>query len=189
MKKIIAFILALVCALSFAACKDSQEPTQPVETKPLPVEGYEVGNLCPGKDLPIVNAEGETAEIVNPAKTGKVTVINFWGVWCGPCVNELPHLEEIAENYADTVTVVAIHSTQDHKKMPQFLAKNYPDSPIVFAWETDDAYNGEYYLKLGGEGYYPYTVVLNAEGIVTATKVGGMTYQEMQELVEGAMNN
>ena len=47
-------------------------------------------------------------------------------------------------------------------------------------------YNGEYYLMLGGEGYYPYTVVLDANGVVTETKIGGMSYEEMEQMVKNA---
>ena len=191
MKKILALIMCFVMLLSLTACVSFGNP-QPVTTQPTeppateaPV-GYKPGNRCPGYELPVITGDGATEETVNPTATGKVTVINFWGTWCGPCVSELPHLEELAENYADSVTVIAVHSTQDWKKAPDFLAENYPDSPIVFSWETGDDYNGEYYLMLGGEGYYPYTVVLDANGTVTETKVGGMTYEEMQEMVEYA---
>lgn len=190
MKKLIAMMLCIGILLSFAACTNIQPEettapdTQPEET--LPPEGHRVGNRCPGYDLPVVTAEGETEEIVNPAKTGKITIINFWGTWCGPCVDELPHLNEIAKNYADTVTVIAIHSVEGQKKMPNFLKKNYTDSPIVFSWEQSEDFNGEYYRMLGGEGYYPYTVVLDADGIITETKVGAMSYEEMQALVENA---
>lgn len=189
MKKLIALILTLVCVLSLAACTGPTEETQPTPTEPpatQPPVGYEVGNLCPSYDLPVITGAGDTGNTIDPTKTGKVTVINFWGTWCGPCVSELPHLEELAKNYADTVTVIAVHSTQGWKQAPRFLANNYPDSSIVFSWESGNDYNGEYYLMMGGEGYYPYTVVLDQNGIVTETRVGGMSYEEMQQMVENA---
>ena len=191
MKKLLAALMILTVLLSFAACMNGDvQQTQPTEaTEPqstLPPEGNKVGNRCPGYELPVVTADGDTGETVNPAETGKVTVINFWGVWCGPCVGELPHLNELAENYADTVTVIAVHSVQDQKRMPKFLKEGYTDSAIVFSWEQSEDFNGEYYLMLGGEGYYPYTVVLDANGIMTETKVGAMSYEEMQAMVENA---
>ena len=190
MKKLIAMILCVGILLSFAACTNTQQEestapdTQPVET--LPPEGNKVGNRCPSYDLPVVTADGEIEETVNPAKTGKITIINFWGTWCGPCVAELPHLNEIAKEYADTVTVIAIHSVQDQRTLPKFLKENYADSPIIFSWEQSEDYNGEFCLMMGGGAFYPYTVVLNANGIITETRVGGMSYEEMQTLVENA---
>ena len=187
MKKILAFLLAMLMILSFAACQDTQEEittTEPEET--LPPQGNAVGNLCYGYDLPVVDENGETGETINPIKTGKVTVINFWGVWCNPCTSEMPHFEELAENYSETVTVIAIHSLEKYKKMPAYLAENYADSPIIFSWETEGKYNGDYYYQLGGGEGYPYTVVLDDRGVITETKVGMMSYEDMVAMVEKA---
>ena len=195
MKKILALLLAMLMILSFAACQDSQEEmttTEPEVTEPeetLPPEGNAVGNLCYGYDLPVVDENGETGETINPVKTGNVTVINFWGVWCNPCTTELPHLEELAENYSETVAVIAIHSLEKYKKMPAYLAENYADSPIIFSWETEgnlNKYNGDYYMQLGGGEGYPYTVVLDSRGVITEKRVGMMSYEDMVAMVEKA---
>lgn len=192
MKKILAFLLAMLIFLSFAACDGSQEEittTQPEVTEPeetLPEVGNAVGNLCYGYDLPVVDENGETGETIDPTKTGKVTVINFWGTWCNPCTSEMPHFEELAKNYSDTVTVIAIHSLEGYKKMPAYLAENYADSSIIFSWETEGKYNGDYYLQLGGGEGYPYTVVLDDRGVITETRVGMMPYEDMVAMVEKA---
>ena len=31
----------------------------------------------------------------------KLTMVNFWATWCGPCVSEIPDLQLISEEYAD----------------------------------------------------------------------------------------
>lgn len=41
---------------------------------------------------------------------GKPILLNIWATWCGPCVQELPHLNELAEEYRDKITIVALHS-------------------------------------------------------------------------------
>ena len=29
---------------------------------------------------------------------GKTVFLNFWATWCGPCVSEMPSIEELAKN-------------------------------------------------------------------------------------------
>ena len=43
--------------------------------------------------------------------TGKITILNFWGVWCPYCLYEMPALDEIANDFSDKVTVIAVHSS------------------------------------------------------------------------------
>jgi thiol-disulfide isomerase/thioredoxin len=34
-------------------------------------------------------------------RKGKVVLVNLWGVWCGPCRDEMPHLAALQEKYRD----------------------------------------------------------------------------------------
>ena len=47
-----------------------------------------------------------------------VRVIDVWATWCGPCVEGLPHLDEIALSYADRgVTVLAVSVDEDYAEV------------------------------------------------------------------------
>ena len=152
--------------------------------EPLPPRGNEVGNLCVSTELQLYTG-GETFAVDN--NRGKVTVINFWGTWCGPCIAELPHFEEVAKDYADTVTVVAVHSNYKASTASEWIIKNYPETSILFAQDPDDGANGAYYSALGGVGDFPMTIIVDKDGVITFTCRGSITHEELVDAVEDAL--
>ena len=150
-------------------------------------QGYEIGDLCYGENLPIINANGIQTETIDPTKTGKITIINFWGTWCGPCKAELPYFDQIAGEYADTVTVVAVHTQMIADTAPAYIKENYPTTKIIFASDIaldDMGLYGKYYTALGGRDAYPYTVIIDENGIIVANFVSSVEYEELKQVVE-----
>ena len=153
------------------------------------VEGNQIGNLCYGYDLEVVDGNGLTGATINPAKTGKVTVLNFWGTWCTPCVKELPYFEQIAKDYGDTVAVIAAHG-MNAKTAPAYIAQYYPNSPLIFANDYIPEGGGVeigYYTQLGGRGTYPYTLVLDENGVITEIFFSSVTYDMLKTAVDAAL--
>ena len=148
-------------------------------------QGNEVGDLCYGADLPIVDGTGVTSETINPIKTGKITIINFWGTWCTPCVNELPYFDQIAADYEDTVSVIAIHTNMVSNTEPEYIKNYYSDSKMTFAHDLEEE---GYYTQLGGRGTYPYTVILDENGVVIKVFLEALHYEDLQEVVDAELN-
>lgn len=155
------------------------------------VQGNEVGDLCYSYDLEIIDKSGIQEETIDPTRTGKITIINFWGTWCTPCINELPYFDQIAAEYADTVTVVAVHSSLSSETAPDYIASYYPDSNIIFARDyamDETGLTSGYYTSLGGRGTYPYTVILDENGIITSVFVNSLEYEDLKEAVEAQLD-
>ncbi len=202
MKRNIALLLiftTFISLLSFTGCRNETEdhtlpatvpgptsPTEPAPTEPTVPEGKNVGDKCISFDLQVVDENGATGETVNPAQMSSVTVLNFWGTWCNPCVNELPHFNQITREY--DVTVIAVHSRDRKEDMPQFIGNTYPNSPMIFAWDKtgSDEYNDDYYVAMCNTGSFPYTVILNEQGIITHTFNGAISHETLAQAVEEA---
>ena len=204
MKRILCLLLSLVMTLALCACgaKDNSNnisiPTQTVSktttttqttttTVNLPdlVRGNEVGNVCYDADLPIITADGIGEQTIDPTAYGKVTVIHFWGTWSGPSVAEMPYFDAIAKKYDENLKVVAIHGMMA-STAPTYIANNHPDSPIVFLKDIGEAEN-DYYTRMGGNGTYPLTYVLNEKGIITHVFSHAVSQTELETAVLQAM--
>ena len=154
------------------------------DQKPLPEVGCEVGYLCPAADINTVDENG-TGDVTDPTASGKITIINFWGTWCTPCVNELPYFDQIASEYKDSVSVIAIHTNMVSDTASSYLAEHYPESNITFAIDLEAE---AYYNQLGGRGTYPYTVVLDEDGVIADIFVSSLEYEDLKEVVERLLN-
>ena len=170
-----------------------EPPDQPVEDNAPPV-GNKVGNTCYGYSMEVFDENGKTGEMFNPVDNkGKITIINFWGTWCGGCKNELPYFDRIATEYKDTVTVVAVHTNLDFENgnppAKDYVMEHYKDSNIVFVKDTPidptDPYSDDYYFKLlGGGDSYPITIIIDENSVVIAAVYAEMTYEELKEIVD-----
>ena len=152
--------------------------------------GSEAGMLCPSEELEVFDENGSLSTTIDPTKNiGKLTVINFWGTWCPYCLVELPYFDRVATEYKDKVTVFAVHSTSGYGTAPDYVLENFLDSEIIFLKDYIKPNSSDmdaYYSKLGGEGYYPYTVILDENGIVVSSHSGAMTYEQLLSALEKA---
>ncbi len=148
------------------------------------VSGNQTGTACYGYDLQRIDETGILSQTVNPANTGKITVINFWGTWCSPCLEELPYLDQIATDYAAQVTVIAVHTHMQAETAGAYVGQHYKDSPIIFAKDFPQGYTEGYYSLLGGRDTYPYTLVLDSSGIITHIFHAPVAYADLSQAIE-----
>ena len=155
---------------------------------------YTVGDDAPSFDIPIYDGNGAYTQSFNPANnTGKVTVINFWGVWCEGCVKELPYFDTVASDpdLKDIVDIVAIHSDYLVEKSPEFIEEKFPDSEMMFGIDhrivEGDSTSADYFFtSLGGTVSYPITIIINPDGKIHTFYSRGLTYDELWSAVTDA---
>jgi len=77
---------------------------------------------APGRPIPEFEALGLDGEVhTDQELIGKVTVIDFWGTWCGPCIAAIPKWKALAAEYGDRVRFVAI-AQEEPGSLPRWRA-------------------------------------------------------------------
>lgn len=71
--------------------------------------------LKPGDKAPVLNVVtwlDAAGKADPPDLTGKIVVIDFWGISCGPCVAALPEVNAAAKHFADSkIIVIGLHDS------------------------------------------------------------------------------
>ena len=115
--------------------------------------------------------EGEFYDLAD--LRGRPVVLNFWGTWCPPCIQEIPHFTAFASAHPDVAVVgVALESgtAAEIHAAAERLGISYPvlmaNPSIRGTWDISTL---------------PTTVFIGPEGRVLGSYVGGM---DMQTLVK-----
>ena len=95
-----------------------------------------------------------------------LTILNFWEPWCGPCVSEMPDLQEISQAYADRgVLILGIYATPNAEAdVAAVLEKTGVTYPILRYTHDFD------HLQTG---YVPTTVIVDSTGAIVAGPFSG----------------
>ena len=67
---------------------------------------------------------------------GKVVLLDFWAVWCGPCIAEMPNIKKVYNTYKDEgFDIIGISLDTDEAKLRDYLKENELPWRQVFSGE------------------------------------------------------
>jgi peroxiredoxin len=93
---------------------------------------------------------------------GQVVMINFWATWCGPCRQEMPHLEAIHKKYSKMgFTMLGVNVEPDSKAADAWLSKQATPVSFPILFDTDSKVS-----KLYSVAGMPSTVIVDRKGKV-----------------------
>ncbi|WP_231968381.1 TlpA family protein disulfide reductase [Polynucleobacter necessarius] len=115
---------------------------------------------------------------------GKVLVVNFWASWCPPCVEEMPALDKIAQEYASKNVLIIGIGIDSPSSVREFLQKTPVSYPIIIG-----GLEGSNIAKQMGnsQGALPYTVIINPKGKSVFTKLGKISEEELKKAIDSAI--
>src|ERR1700733_6380380 len=193
---------ALTLAFSVSDPSPSAKSAQPASSQslvvmdPAPMSLGEVARRAraqkasQAKSVKIFNDEnmprapltaGEKAPALDAPSTsggGKVTLLDFWATWCGPCRHALPGLKQLQAAYgADKVEVISISEDEDEGTWQSFVAQNQMN------W-TQRIDSDHQVMRQYGASALPTYVLIGKDGNVVQQYVGDDPGEPILERIE-----
>ncbi|AUC83249.1 TlpA disulfide reductase family protein [Lacinutrix sp. Bg11-31] len=140
-----------------------KKSNHPVLIKKNPEAEYTKGEKA--LDFIVTDMDGKTIKLSD--LKGKVVVLNFWFTKCGPCVVEMPKLNELVKEYKGKDVV--------------FLAITFNKKGIVENFLFDTAFdytiaaNANDVITMYGVHSYPTSIVINKKGEIVLKEIGYRT--------------
>ena len=109
----------------------------------------------------------------------KVILINLWEPWCGPCVGEMPDLEELYEKYAkDGFLILGVFGNDTDENAEKTVAELGITYPILHFSQEFTVFE---------TGYVPTSVFIDGEGNILSDEVivGSQSGSDWEKLIKG----
>ncbi|WP_343252625.1 cytochrome c biogenesis protein CcdA [Ligaoa zhengdingensis] len=138
-------------------------------------------------DFTLTDQNGDTHTLSD--YKGKVVFLNFWATWCPPCLQEMPHIQELYEEYGENtgdVIFLGVSSPKSDKnpyvqektsdEVKTFLAEHEYTFPVVF--DIDGAVFEDYLIRS-----LPTTFMIDTDGNIYGYVPGGLTKEMMVNII------
>ncbi len=171
------------------ACRPAAAPIS-ISNKPISINNVPQTNL----PLPPIRNAGNLGWTLfdqKPEKisdyTGKVVVLDFWATFCPPCLEEIPHLNDLKNKYGTDLHIVGLHvgGEEDQAKVPEFVERLKINYALAY---PDDALTG---ALMGTNNAIPQTYVFNRRGQLIKKIIGFDNFikADLDEAITAAIND
>ena len=155
--KLLFFILTLCFTDTAMANKKSNEVKVPF--------GIRVYDIGAAQNFSLKDVDGDTFELKD--RRGQWLFLHFWASWCGPCREEMPTIQKLADTMKDEpFQIVMVNTAEDEDTIFEFLsAIDVELNSLIDA----DGLVTEVWQPRG----LPTTFLINPEGKVKYQAIGG----------------
>jgi peroxiredoxin len=145
-----------------------------------PIIGLEMGNRAPNFDVTTIDGDHTSlAEL-----RGRIVLINFWGTWCAPCIREMPDLQTVYEQYADSnFTILALATRGDTKEDVLAFRDEYK---LSFPLVVDE---GDQISEMYSIVSRPSTIIIDKNGVIAFKHFGPIIESQLVEVLNEILSS
>ena len=141
---------------------------------------FEIGDEIPKISENIFNSGKIDNSIF---KQKKLTIIDFWGTWCGPCIKSIPNLVKVNQKYKEDVNVLSIAKENDENniKFADFIRRynmNWLHVRLIESQKEPSI------ITDMGINSYPTIFVVDQEGKILFKKVGFSENEHLEDFLK-----
>ncbi len=129
----------------------------------------------------VIAVSSNTATSTETITGDNVTIINLWALWCAPCREELPRLQEVSTAHGETIDVVGVNIGDDFDRTTAYINEAGLTFPMYWD-ETGDLLTA---LKIPS---VPATLAVNKDGDIIWFHLGALSAEELETKVNDLTN-
>ncbi len=185
---IVVFIVA-ACALACNPQADAEDAASLPSATGLTPDGQPAGEDPAGRDISSLPTK---IEVGNQLPTfsfltidekehsieefiGKPLIINFWGINCPPCREELPEFVKFYEKYkGEGLEIITLNVDSSLDQQRKFL--EHQEMPWVVGSDKDELFRKWNYR------FIPTSILVDPNGTIVDEHVGGMSLDDLENL-------
>ncbi len=176
--------------ISVALCVTLVGWAEPASTQEA---GFKPGELAPALSV----QEWVKGDPISKFEPGKVYLVEFWALWCGPCIGNIPHLNALQRRYAKDGLVVIGFTSPDLEtgevgprpernplsKVREFVASRGDRMDYHVAYDTADRATYKRWMHtLSG---IPQAFLIDRQGRLAASDHPYFLDEAIQEVLDG----
>lgn len=132
-------------------------------------------------DISVPDFDRNPISVLEEARKHKITILDFWASWCGPCMNEMPNIVDIYNSYKDKgLGIIGLSLDSDYKRWKEATQANnmtWLQLSELRGWDSEVA-------KVNGVQAIPHTIIIDKSGNILATDLRG---EDLKQFVAEAL--
>lgn len=129
-------------------------------------------------DFKLKTTEGEVIHLYELTKE-KGVIINFWGTWCKPCREEMPHLSEANDlGEGSDYEIITVNVSENKQQINQFLNSLDEEVNLRMAMDSDRSVTKAYNV-----GPLPTTIAVDKNNKIVKKQEHQLTQEDIQDFI------